>query len=124
MTWKKIRTVAQYAPAIIALARSLGLKVVGEGVESKWQLEFLKRQGCDLVQGFLISKPLSADDYVGHLKREIATIQVYRSRCSVVVPYVDISAISRLPVTKTTKPSSPELQYFLTSPKGRSESAG
>jgi len=55
--------------AVIALARSLGLKVIGEGVESKWQLEFLKRQACDTVQGFLLSKPLSADDFADHLKR-------------------------------------------------------
>jgi EAL domain-containing protein (putative c-di-GMP-specific phosphodiesterase class I) len=56
--------------AIIVLARSLGLKVVGEGVESDWQLEFLKRQMCDTVQGFLLSKPLSADDFTEHLKRD------------------------------------------------------
>jgi len=54
--------------AVIALARSLGLKVVGEGVESKWQLEFLKRQACDVVQGFLLSHPLSPDDFADHLK--------------------------------------------------------
>jgi diguanylate cyclase (GGDEF)-like protein len=47
--------------AIIAMARSLGLRVVGEGVETKWQLEFLRRQDCDLVQGFLLSEPLSPD---------------------------------------------------------------
>lgn len=55
--------------AIIALARSLGLKVVGEGVETRWQLEFLRRQSCDTVQGFLLSKPLSPDDFADHLKR-------------------------------------------------------
>ena len=55
--------------AILALARSLGLKVVGEGVESRWQLDFLRRQKCDTVQGFLLSKPLSADDFADHLKR-------------------------------------------------------
>ena len=56
--------------AIIAMARSLGLQVVGEGVESKWQLEFLKRQACNIVQGFLLSEPLSADDFSDHLERE------------------------------------------------------
>jgi len=55
--------------AIIALARSLGLKVVGEGVESTWQLEFLKRQACDTLQGFLLSKPLSPDDFADHVRR-------------------------------------------------------
>jgi EAL domain-containing protein (putative c-di-GMP-specific phosphodiesterase class I) len=57
--------------AIIALARSLGLEVVGEGVESEWQLEFLKRQACDTAQGFLLSKPLSAADFADHLKCEL-----------------------------------------------------
>jgi len=56
--------------AIIALAQSLGLKIVGEGVESKWQRDFLQRQGCDTLQGFLLSRPLSADDFADHLKRE------------------------------------------------------
>jgi len=55
--------------AIVALARSLGLKVVGEGVESDWQLEFLQRQSCDTVQGFLLGKPLSPGDFAQHLKR-------------------------------------------------------
>ena len=54
--------------AIIALARGLGLTVVGEGVETNWQLEFLKREACDTVQGYLLSKPLSADDFTGRLK--------------------------------------------------------
>ena len=54
--------------AIIALARSLGLKIVGEGVENKWQLEFLQRQACDVVHGFMLSKPLSPDDFADHLK--------------------------------------------------------
>jgi diguanylate cyclase (GGDEF)-like protein len=56
--------------AIIALAQSLDLKIVGEGVESKWQHEFLRRQGCDTLQGFLLSKPLSPDDFADHLKRD------------------------------------------------------
>ena len=57
--------------AIIALARSLELKVVGEGVENNWQLEFLKRQACNTVQGFLLSKPLSPNDFADHQKRRL-----------------------------------------------------
>ena len=56
--------------AIIAMARSLGLKVVGEGVETKWQLEFLRRQRCDLVQGFLLSEPLSPDRFADVLSAD------------------------------------------------------
>ncbi|MBD8575167.1 EAL domain-containing protein [Pseudomonas syringae] len=46
--------------AIIAMAHSLGLKVVAEGVEQQTQLEFLKLQGCDEIQGYLISRPVEA----------------------------------------------------------------
>ena len=44
--------------AIVALARSLGLRVVAEGVENLRQMEALRRLGCDLMQGFLFSKPV------------------------------------------------------------------
>ncbi|GAB4178686.1 MAG: hypothetical protein Tsb0017_17110 [Geothermobacteraceae bacterium] len=44
--------------AIIALARSLDLEVVAEGIESKEQLRFLKKRGCHHGQGFLFSRPL------------------------------------------------------------------
>ena len=57
--------------AIIAMARGLGLKVVGEGVENNWQLEFLQQQACNTVQGFLLSKPLSPDDYAEELNRQL-----------------------------------------------------
>jgi len=44
--------------AIIAIARSLGLRVVAEGVETLRQMEHLQRLGCRLMQGFLFSRPL------------------------------------------------------------------
>ena len=46
--------------AIIAMARSLKLRVVAEGVETRAQLDFLRAQGCDAFQGYLFSRPLTA----------------------------------------------------------------
>ncbi|PYY68406.1 diguanylate cyclase [Pseudomonas jessenii] len=48
--------------AIIAMAHGLSLKVVAEGVERQEQLEFLKASRCDEVQGYLISRPVEAQD--------------------------------------------------------------
>jgi len=47
--------------AIIAMARSLGLAVVAEGVEKPEQLAFLHTMGCKEIQGYLASRPVSAD---------------------------------------------------------------
>ncbi len=47
--------------AIIALSHNLGLKVVAEGVETEEQLEFLKDNQCDVMQGYLLSRPLPAN---------------------------------------------------------------
>jgi diguanylate cyclase (GGDEF)-like protein/PAS domain S-box-containing protein len=49
--------------SIIALGRSLNLKVIAEGVETEEQLTFLRANRCDEVQGYYFSKPLSASDF-------------------------------------------------------------
>jgi EAL domain-containing protein (putative c-di-GMP-specific phosphodiesterase class I) len=54
---------AAIVTAIIAMAHSLGLTVVCEGVETPGQLAFLERQGCDVYQGYLKSKPVPADEF-------------------------------------------------------------
>jgi EAL domain-containing protein (putative c-di-GMP-specific phosphodiesterase class I) len=46
---------------MVNLAHSIDLKVVAEGVENEAQFEFLKLSGCDLIQGYLLGKPMSAD---------------------------------------------------------------
>ncbi|MEO5365665.1 MAG: EAL domain-containing protein [Magnetococcus sp. WYHC-3] len=54
---------AAIVAAIISLARSLDLTVVAEGVETREQAEFLRRQGCDQLQGYLCSQPLPEADF-------------------------------------------------------------
>jgi diguanylate cyclase (GGDEF)-like protein len=54
---------AAIASAIIAMARSLRLNVLAEGVETDEQLSFLRAQGCNEIQGYSFSQPLSADDF-------------------------------------------------------------
>ncbi|MDH5510339.1 MAG: PAS domain S-box protein [Nitrospinota bacterium] len=50
------------AKAIITLAHDLGMKVVAEGVETKYQLDFLRQTHCDEMQGFLFSKAVPSDE--------------------------------------------------------------
>lgn len=49
--------------ATIELAHNLGLKVVAEGVETREVLDQLKKMGCDILQGFYISKPINAKSF-------------------------------------------------------------
>lgn len=51
------------ANAVIALGRSLGLDVVGEGIESEHALRYLQEQGCNQAQGFWFSRPLPPSEF-------------------------------------------------------------
>ena len=54
---------------IIAMARNFGLQVVAEGVEREEQAEFLSREGCDQLQGYLISRPHGAEEVANTVMR-------------------------------------------------------
>ena len=56
--------------AVIAMAHSLGMAVVAEGVESDAQLEMLRQMGCDEAQGYLLGRPMSAADLALRLDRD------------------------------------------------------
>ncbi|MBF0625904.1 MAG: EAL domain-containing protein [Magnetococcales bacterium] len=54
--------------AIMSLAKSLGRMVIGEGVETRDQMEFLKTRGCDFAQGYHFDRPLPADEFAALVK--------------------------------------------------------
>ncbi|AOZ51744.1 EAL domain-containing protein [Chromobacterium vaccinii] len=58
------------ARAIINMAKNLNMQVVAEGVETMEQWQFLEQEGCDFVQGYLIAKPLPADDFAKLLHKD------------------------------------------------------
>jgi diguanylate cyclase (GGDEF)-like protein len=55
--------------AVIALASGMGLRLIAEGVEEVDQVRSLRRLGCHMMQGFLFSRPLAADDAYRYLAR-------------------------------------------------------
>jgi len=55
---------------VIEMARSLGLRMVAEGVETQMQVEWLRARGVEYGQGYLFSKPLSAEDFMAFCQRD------------------------------------------------------
>lgn len=53
--------------AILALAKSLNLHVVAEGIETPEQEAFLTKNGCDIGQGYLFAKPMSQEHFVSFM---------------------------------------------------------
>jgi EAL domain-containing protein (putative c-di-GMP-specific phosphodiesterase class I) len=74
---------AVIATAIINMAHILGLRVVAEGVEAKDQLDFLRRQGCDEYQGYLLARPLPVDEFTDLLKKHRPSVPTRGTRTRV-----------------------------------------
>lgn len=64
---------ASIARTVVALGHNLGLTVIAEGVETQEQRTFLVESGCELFQGYLFSKPLSADDFNAFVTQHVAS---------------------------------------------------
>jgi diguanylate cyclase (GGDEF)-like protein/PAS domain S-box-containing protein len=74
ITMLKDPAVMTLVSTVISMSHSLGLKVVAEGVDAEDQAKELRRLGCDLMQGYLFSKPVDFDAITALLrKRELAT---------------------------------------------------
>lgn len=56
------------ASAVISIGQSLSMTVVAEGVENRTQLEFLRRQRCDVVQGYLFGRPMPPDEFAAWVR--------------------------------------------------------
>ncbi len=60
--------------AIINMATSLGMRTIAEGVETAGQLAFLRLQGCDEVQGYYFSKPLTAEQFEQFVQKTMSAL--------------------------------------------------
>ena len=67
---------AALAASIVNLGHNLGVEVIGEGVETHEQAEFLMAHGCFVVQGYLCSRPLEADAFVEFVRKSALAVAV------------------------------------------------
>ena len=79
---------AAISSAVIQLGHTLNLRVIAEGAETREQIELLAAAGCDEVQGYYLSKPLTAEDFeafVGSYQPK-PVLEPERSRAAVKAP--------------------------------------
>ncbi|MBT5660238.1 MAG: EAL domain-containing protein, partial [Rhodospirillaceae bacterium] len=79
---------------IISLARSLNMKVVAEGVETEEQYSYLQVKKCDLIQGYLFSRPLPFDEFRAYLNDQGDCARIVGKEDEETSPPVHIKAIS------------------------------
>ena len=59
----------------IKLAKNLNMKTVAEGIEEREQVDFLAKEGCDMIQGYFYAKPMPAEDYESRMVKRVATVE-------------------------------------------------
>jgi diguanylate cyclase (GGDEF)-like protein len=64
-----VPSAAAVALAVISFARTLGMRVIAEGVETAGQAEFLRHHGCDEIQGFLVARPLPSSELMALFRK-------------------------------------------------------
>ncbi|MBP8865513.1 MAG: EAL domain-containing protein [Acetobacterium sp.] len=59
--------------AALAMARAMSLQTIAEGVETESQMNYLAKEGCDMIQGYLFAKPMPYEEFVSYLGRKVKT---------------------------------------------------
>ena len=72
--------------SIIVMAHKLGLKVIGEGVETAGQRDLLAAAGCDYAQGYLYSKPVPSEQFTALLKQNLSKLKIVKPLSYPLVP--------------------------------------
>ena len=70
--------------AIVGLGRGLSMNIVAEGVETSDQLDFLRAEDCNEVQGFLVGRPFPIEKYAGQVGRLACDRSAQKPRKSIV----------------------------------------
>ncbi len=68
------------ARAVVGLGHSLGLRVVAEGVETPSARQILQEMGCDVLQGYLIARPMPLDNFDTWINRYVASLRTPKTR--------------------------------------------
>jgi EAL domain-containing protein (putative c-di-GMP-specific phosphodiesterase class I) len=91
--------------AVIKLARAFGLEVVAEGVETEGELRRLIALGCDIAQGYLISRPMPASEYSTFLANH-AKSPITRSLSNLrIAPTTSANPVVTAPPQSSVRPS-------------------
>ena len=59
---------------VISMIKTMGMKIVAEGVEVKDQVDFLASQGCDMIQGYYFAKPMPKDEYLVRMQQVVSDV--------------------------------------------------